>query len=61
MPATRENKVKILLVEDSKSKAIRREIERALLKAGYEVVCAVGGESALRFARDMKPALILLA
>ena len=50
--------MKILLVEDSK--AIRRENERALLKAGYEVVCAVDGESALRFARDEKPDLILL-
>jgi two-component system cell cycle response regulator DivK len=58
MAATRENNVKILLVEDSKP--IRRENERALLEAGYEVVCAVDGESALRFARDLKPDLILL-
>jgi CheY-like chemotaxis protein len=58
MGATRENNVKILLVEDSKP--IRRENERALLEAGYEVVCAVDGESALRFARDLKPDLILL-
>jgi CheY-like chemotaxis protein len=50
--------VKILLVEDSKP--IRRENERALLKAGYEVVCAVDGESALRFAQEEKPDLILL-
>jgi len=50
--------VKILLVEDSKP--IRRENELVLLKAGYEVVCAVDGESALRFARDEKPDLILL-
>ena len=50
--------MKILLVEDSK--AIRRENERALLNAGYEVVCAVDGEAALRFARDLKPDLILL-
>jgi len=50
--------VKILLVEDSKP--IRRANERALLSAGYEVVCAVDGESALRFARDLKPDLILL-
>jgi len=50
--------VKILLVEDSKP--IRRANEHALLRAGYEVVCAVDGESALRFARDMKPDLILL-
>jgi CheY-like chemotaxis protein len=45
-------------VEDSKP--IRRENERALLEAGYEVVCAVDGESALRFALDLKPDLILL-
>jgi len=50
--------VKILLVEDSKP--IRRENEKALLQAGYDVVCAVDGESALRFARDVKPDLILL-
>jgi len=50
--------VKILLVEDSKP--IRRANEHALLGAGYEVVCAVDGESALRFARDLKPDLILL-
>lgn len=50
--------MKILLVEDSKP--IRRENERMLLKAGYEVVCALDGESALRFARDEKPDLILL-
>ena len=58
MLARRENNVRILLVEDSKP--IRRENERALLDAGYEVVCAVDGESALRFARDLKPDLILL-
>jgi CheY-like chemotaxis protein len=58
MLARRENNVRILLVEDSKP--IRRENERALLEAGYEVVCAVDGESALRFARDLKPDLILL-
>jgi DNA-binding response OmpR family regulator len=39
-------------VEDSKS--IRRENERALIHAGYEVICAVDGESALRFARQEK-------
>jgi CheY-like chemotaxis protein len=50
--------VKILLVEDSKP--VRRANERALLDAGYEVVCAVDGESALRFAQEVKPDLILL-
>ena len=50
--------VKILLVEDSKH--IQRENERVLTKAGYQVVCAGDGESALRFAREAKPDLILL-
>ena len=50
--------MKILLVEDSKP--MRRENEHALLDAGYEVVCAVDGESAVRFAHDLKPDLILL-
>jgi len=50
--------VKILLVEDSKP--IRRANEVALRKVGYEVICAVDGESALRFAQDLKPDLILL-
>jgi CheY-like chemotaxis protein len=58
MSATRENNVKILLVEDSKP--IRRENVSALHKAGYEVFCAEDGESALQLARERKPDLILL-
>src|ERR1700685_1913069 len=58
MAATRENNVKILLVEDSKT--IRRENESALHKAGYEVICAEDGETALRMAQEQKPDLILL-
>lgn len=50
--------VRILFVEDSKP--IRRENEPALLRAGYEVVYALDGESALRFAQELKPDLILL-
>lgn len=50
--------MKILLVEDSST--LRKENERALLKAGYEVVCAKDGESALTLAREQKPELILL-
>jgi len=50
--------VKILLVEDSKP--IRRENESALSKAGYEVVCAEDGESALRLANAQDFDLILL-
>jgi CheY-like chemotaxis protein len=56
--AARENNVKILLVEDSKP--IRRENESALSKAGYEVVCAEDGESALRLANAQDFDLILL-
>jgi twitching motility two-component system response regulator PilH len=50
--------VKILLVEDSRS--IRLENERALAHAGYEVIWAEDGESALRLAREQTPDLILL-
>lgn len=50
--------MKILLVEDSKP--IRRENESALSKAGYEVVCAEDGESALRLANAQDFDLILL-
>jgi CheY-like chemotaxis protein len=50
--------VKILLVDDSK--AILRENERVLHKAGYEVVCAEDGLSALKAAQLQKPDLILL-
>ena len=50
--------MKILLVDDSK--AILHENERALHKAGYEVVCAGDGELALKLAQEHKPDLILL-
>ena len=50
--------MKIFVVEDSKP--IRRENESALYKAWYEVVGAVDGESAVRFAHDLNPDLILL-
>jgi CheY-like chemotaxis protein len=48
----------ILLVEDSRF--LRVASERALLKAGYEVVCANDGEAALLTARERVPNLILL-
>ena len=54
----RERNVKILLVEDSKP--MLRENEGALLSAGYEVICAEDGESALKMAADLKPDLVLL-
>jgi CheY-like chemotaxis protein len=50
--------VRILLVEDSKP--IRRANESALQKAGYEVICAEDGESALQLAQEQRPDLILL-
>ena len=50
--------MKILLVEDSLP--IRRENESALHRAGYEVICAEDGESALKMALESKPDLILL-
>jgi CheY-like chemotaxis protein len=50
--------MKILLVEDSRP--IRRANESALHEAGYEVICAEDGESALQQARGAKPDLILL-
>jgi DNA-binding response OmpR family regulator len=50
--------VKILLVDDSK--AILHANERVLIKAGYEVICAEDGETALKAAREIKPDLILL-
>jgi len=50
--------VRILLVEDSKT--IRRENTSALQNAGYEVICAEDGESALQMAQEQHPDLILL-
>jgi CheY-like chemotaxis protein len=58
LEAAREKNVKILLVEDSKP--IRRENESALHKAGYEVICAEDGETALTMAQEQKPDLVLL-
>ncbi len=50
--------MKLLLVEDSKF--LRMSTERALIKAGYEVVTAADGDEALRLAREHLPALVLL-
>jgi CheY-like chemotaxis protein len=52
------NCVRILLVDDSKT--LLHENERVLHKAGYEVVCAEDGLSAIKVARAQKPDLILL-
>jgi CheY-like chemotaxis protein len=50
--------VKILLVEDSR--VLRLSNERALIKAGYKVITAEDGESALQRAKKQQPDLILL-
>jgi len=49
---------KILLVDDSKF--LRLATERALARAGYEVITAMDGEHALHLARESRPDLILL-
>jgi CheY-like chemotaxis protein len=50
--------MRILLVEDSRF--LRRAGERALQKAGYEVLTAADGEEALKIAQHAIPNLILL-
>jgi len=49
---------KILLVEDSKF--LRLATERALARAGYDVIAAQDGEEALQAARENHPDVILL-
>ena len=49
---------KILLVEDSKF--LRMAMERALERAGYEVISAEDGVKAIEAAEHQKPDLILL-
>jgi putative two-component system response regulator len=49
---------KILLVEDSKF--LRMAMERALARAGYNVVCAIDGVEAIALAEKERPNLILL-
>ncbi len=49
---------KILLVEDSKF--LRLATERALARAGYDMVSAADGPEALELARQQRPDLILL-
>ncbi len=50
--------MKILLIEDSRFQRIANE--RALLKAGYEVIHSADGEEGLRVAHENIPDLILL-
>ena len=49
---------KILLADDSKF--LRLAIERALARAGYDVVTAIDGEQVVELAREKKPDVILL-
>jgi CheY-like chemotaxis protein len=51
-------RVKILLVDDSRT--IRTANQKALAEAGYEVICAEDGESAIEMAEKTRPDLILL-
>ena len=50
--------IKILLVEDGNF--LRLAIQRALVRAGYEVVIATDGEAGIEAARESQPDLILL-
>jgi CheY-like chemotaxis protein len=52
------SRTKILVVDDSSF--LRRASERALTRAGYQVVTAADGEQALQVAREQIPNLILL-
>jgi DNA-binding response OmpR family regulator len=50
--------MKILVIDDSKT--LRFAHEKALTRAGHEVISAVDGEEGLRVARKENPDLILL-
>jgi two-component system alkaline phosphatase synthesis response regulator PhoP len=50
--------MKILIVDDSR--LLRIANERALVKAGYEVITAADGEEGLRLALESNPDLIVL-
>jgi two-component system cell cycle response regulator DivK len=50
--------MKILIVDDSRF--VRQMNERALGKAGHQVIAAVDGDEGLRLAREHKPDLMVL-
>jgi DNA-binding response OmpR family regulator len=50
--------MKILIVDDSRF--LRIANERALVKAGHEVITAADGEEGLRLAQEQKPDLVVL-
>lgn len=58
MRVSKERKVKVLLIEDSKFQRIANE--RALIKAGHSVIHAGDGEEGLRAACESAPDLVLL-
>ena len=50
--------MKVLIVDDSRF--LRVSNERALMRAGYDVISAADGEEGLRLAREQKPDLVVL-
>jgi DNA-binding response OmpR family regulator len=50
--------MKILIIEDSR--LLRTTTERALMRAGYEVITAIDGEQGLRLALESRPDLVVL-
>jgi two-component system cell cycle response regulator len=48
----------VLIVEDSPTQAI--SIKSLLIDAGLRVICATNGQTGLRLAQQVKPALVLL-
>jgi len=53
-----EERMNVLIVEDSRF--LRISNERALQKAGYDVITAADGEEGLRLAIERKPDLVIL-
>jgi len=51
-------RMNILIVEDGRF--LRISNERALARAGYQVITAADGEEGLRLARENKPDLVIL-
>jgi len=51
-------RMNILIVEDSRF--LRISNERALVRAGYQVITAADGEEGLRLARECLPDLVIL-
>jgi CheY-like chemotaxis protein len=58
LSAIQKTPMKILIVDDSRF--LRVANERALVKAGYEVITAADGDEGLRLAIEQKPDLVVL-